>query len=134
MSNLSNSDALAEFRRVMMPMIRKVMPAMLAQEITGVQPMSTPQQMEIGETYLNDANLYSKPGDPVEYYWAKPPAPSIFNMSLFKTVKDTDDLFREMRNWTTETFGEVGGSWLYIDSKFCFTNEADRMLFVLRWK
>lgn len=140
MANLNNDDALAEFQRVMMPMIRKVMPAMLAQEIMGVQPMNPflpPPEMTTGETYLYEASDYATKSDEVEYYWAKPPQPSIQSMrfSTGGTLMDgAINTFEEMRNWTTETFGEIGGSWLYIDNKFCFTNEADRMLFVLRWK
>ena len=134
-----SDDTLAEFQRVLIPMIRKVMPAMVAADITGVQPLGPPfwpQEMEIGETYLNDAAAYSTADDAVEYYWAKPPMPSIMTMRLNGTggLTDSSEKFNAMTEWTKETFGEVGGRWLYINNKFCFTNEADRMLFVLRWK
>lgn len=134
------NDTLSEFQRVMIPMIRKVVPAMIATELTGVQPMSGPPfwptQMEIGETYLNDADSYSNPGDPVEYYWAKPPLESIFTMKFNSTsgFNTGAGKLQEMIAWADETFGNDKNIWLRLNGKFCFTKEADRMLFVLRWK
>ena len=39
------TDSLDEFRKIMLPMIRKVLPATIAQEIVGVQPMVMPKMI-----------------------------------------------------------------------------------------
>ena len=35
------TDSLEEFRKIMLPMIRKILPTTIAQEIVGVQPMAS---------------------------------------------------------------------------------------------
>ena len=53
-----------------------------------------------------------------------------------------DKLWEDMENWCTETFGEIpedgvwtpGARWYANNSKFWFRDEADLLLFTLRWQ
>ena len=119
------SNSLIDAHRVLLPMIRKLMPNLIANEIVGVQPMQRPRSLETGETYL--------PEKEVEYYWAQPSVVSIFTMKV--EGMELSEL-KPIIEWCTETFGPVGESsgWLLSDGKFYFANEADRTLFVIRWQ
>lgn len=36
-------------------------------------------------------------------------------------------------NWMQEHYGEIGEGWDYHRTKFWFTNERDKLVFVLMW-
>ena len=118
----------AEFRKIMIPMIRRVIPGTITQEIVGVQPMSWPEGLVTGETYKNDAAAYSNPGDEVEHYWVTT-NPSIFSYN------GIDSEISQQWKWCVETFGEPSeqGRWFMRDGRDMFVDEQDRTMFILRW-
>lgn len=118
---------------VLLPMIRKVLPNLIAQDILGVQPMSAPRQNE-PMTYGNDLNTLGQ-----EVYWVKPAyvsPSSIFTLRVNyssvtpspKKAPDPDD----MLDWCAEFL--VRDDWYISDGVFFFLKESDRTAFVLRWE
>jgi hypothetical protein len=124
-----DADAVAVIGKIIMPMIRKVAPAMIAQQILSVQPMTsviTNGELQLGTAFLGG----SKEGEWFTISFTKP-----FSFYFGKPEKKTD----EYRNWCIATFGESYNHltdqcfWFERDDRFYFRNEADRMLFVLKW-
>ena len=111
---------LTDFKSVLLPMIRKVVPALIAQEIVGVQPMMAPvaEPTEIG---------YSEP-----YFWVKPSG----IISIWANVVSRNASILE---WCIQTYGPqedwtvTDRRWFGSDRKFYFKNEKDRTLFLLKW-
>lgn len=119
-----------ELAKILMPLIRKIVPAQIAAEMVGVQPMYGPLDnvlhIETGETYKNDAVLYSRAGDEVEYYWVA----LRFNYLHIDRVK-----LEELLAWCHATYGKENADdgWHYSDHKIFFTDPAHRTVFLLRW-
>lgn len=127
-----DEDAVQAFAKIMIPMIRKVAPAMIAQQIISVQPMTMPHQNKVelrcGTAYLGG----KKKGDWFTVYIA---IPFRFNASTSMghgaTVKKIKD---DYHKWTEETFGpESNDTWFERDDRYYFRSEADQSLFVLKW-
>jgi hypothetical protein len=125
-----------DLQKIILPMIRKVLPGVIAADIVGVQPMSGMAKipLETGETYKNDAVAYSEPGDEIEYYWVKPEEQtSVFSLN--------DEIARNnsILEWCNDTYGPMEDwsvtdrRWFASNRKFYFRDEADRTMFVLRW-
>jgi hypothetical protein len=96
--------------RIMIPMIRKVMPNLIAQQITGVQPMSSPS----GHRHRMDIyfpKTYNKKHWPYQYV----------------ITQDS----REAERWCWDRF--KGRYWNNYGRKFVFKREKDAVLFALRW-
>lgn len=112
------------FAKIMLPLIRKIVPATVAQEIVGVQPMSSPFEFTIGEGYYEDGKYF---------YWAKPP------MMVGQVFAYGSPLENDCYAWCQETFGECGNPstddylWFYYASKYYFSREEERTMFILRW-
>ena len=131
-----NDDTAKALRKVMIPMIRKAVPGLIAQGIVSVQPIIFPTRipMETGETYKNDAVAYSNPGDEVEYYWVKPSS----DFSLF-SIDTQYERNNQIFDWCVETYGTLHSwavpdrRWFGSDQKYYFRDEADRTLFILKW-
>lgn len=112
--------------KVLIPIIRKVMPQVIAESIVNIQPMTVPKLlMETGEGYYENGTVY--------YYWAKI---SVVAFDLRDSVKKNEEILQ----WCFETYGAPGlwdlndgQRWMSTNAKYYFANESDRMLFVLKW-
>lgn len=144
MSDDDSEKQKQHYRNVVIPLIRQIVPGMIAQQIVGVQPMSTDgsSKMELGETHNMDGT--------VEFYWVKPsqgPTEHIFSFKYNFPAKPDE---RKQRNldileWCSQTYGPRGiwgvdidnpngTRWFASDQKYYFRNESDRTMFVLRWE
>ena len=134
---------MTEYNKVLMPVIRKVYPTLIAQQIIGVQPMSistTETPIETGETYVDEATSYATEANTVEFYWVKPKMPST-NLFTFNStsVKERLDSDTEIYEWACTTFGwpsdpsEPVAVWMRSNQKYYFKNAEDRLMFVMRW-
>lgn len=106
------------------------MPSMIANDIVGVQPMFdvVHAEMKTGETYVDEASMYGEAnGALVEWYWVKPGF-------RFANMHYEIALQEDRKQWCIHTFGDAGQNWEFNAGKFCFANEADRTMFVLKWK
>lgn len=133
------------YLNVVIPMLRQITPTALAQQIVGVQPMSTDgsSEMELGETLNMDGT--------VEFYWVKPsqgPSENIFSLRFNRLTAAAEN--RRQRNldileWCFQTYGPRGiwgvdidnpngTRWCASDQKYYFRNESDRTMFMLRWE
>lgn len=110
-----------EFAKILLPMIRKVVPGVIAQDIIGVQPMMDPNVFTIGEG-LRSGEKY--------FYWARPP------VNIGQVFSYGSPLENDCYRWCHETFGEINDTspWFYLESKYYFAREEDRTMFVLKWQ
>ena len=108
--------------KVILPVIRNIMPDIIAEEILGVQPM-TSQLMSVG-TMDHACSTW---------YWVTPP----YNLDI-----GWDDMVsrnKEIQEWCDEIYGDKGDwsdpdcRWWTSNRKYIFKNEEDRTMFVLRW-
>lgn len=107
----------------MLPMIRRVTPALIAQEILGVQPM-----MPVKRMYTTGVDYSSENPFEVEWYWVETTAPFIFSMRLNNVPPLTN-----IGEWCKETFGDDQITWKTHLSKYSFKEEEMRTMFILRW-
>lgn len=110
--------------KVILPVMRNIIPDIIAREIIGVQPM-TSQPMTVGE--LDHACS--------TWYWARPP----YDPGGIFDYDGTQRRVREIEDWIEETCGPRGDwhdpdcRWWASNRKYIFKNEEDRTMFVLRW-
>lgn len=110
--------------KVILPVIRNIMPNLIAEEIVGVQSM-TRQSMTVGEVDHACST----------WYWAKPPYDP---GGLFDYAR-TEQHVQDIEAWIKETCGPRGDwhdpdcRWWASNGKYIFKNEEDRTMFVLRW-
>jgi hypothetical protein len=110
--------------KVILPVIRNVMPHIIAEEILGVQPM-TRQPMTIG-TVDHACSTW---------YWVKPD----YDPGEIFEYTATRRRVAEIEAWIEETCGPRGSwhepdcRWWASDRKYIFKNKEDRTMFVLRW-
>ena len=108
--------------KVILPVIRNTMPNIIAEEIPGVQPM-TSQPMTVGENY-NKARAE---------FWVTP----AYNIGI--PWEDTVERNRAIREWCENTYGPKGDwhdpdcRWHASNHRYIFHNEEDRTMFILRW-
>ena len=105
----------AEATKVLLPIVKRMLPNIIAADIVGVQPM-VPKEMQIGFT------------DGIDHpYWVEPMASpaSIFNYNAF------DEKHQEQLDWCVETFNDE--DWMASSYKFFFKEEKHRDWFVVRW-
>lgn len=103
-------------------MVRKHYPALIAQQICGVQPMST------------DTGIIFKPG-----YRPEPPKYK-FSRAKWYMVKFNWHESEEVYEWCTQRFGphpkkpDVWSRWkVHYGDQIQFRDEKDYVMFVLRW-
>lgn len=104
------------YTKVIIPMIRKLMPTLVASQIVGVQPMSMsvkgPRLQSRDEPY----NMYPYIAQRHNTMW---------NLGFDK--KDLDDMIE----WCHATFHSC--DWHYSTGNFFFRNEPDRIMFMMKW-
>lgn len=123
-----NQDAVDVVGKIIMPMIRKVMPSVIAHQILSVQPMIplSPNKTELrcGTAYLAG----KKAGDWFTVFVVPP-----FRF-VTKGMLTASELKSEHYKWAQATFGpETNETWFERDSRFYFRKESDQTMFVLRW-
>ena len=110
--------------KVIMPSIKSIIPKIIAQEIVGVQPM-TSQPMTVGE--MDHACS--------TWYWAQPAS----NPGEIFELDKTRQYYHDIETWIEEHCGPQGSwhdpdcRWWASNRKYIFKNKEDRTLFVLRW-
>lgn len=112
----NTDETQAEAMKVLLPLIRKVSPTLIADDIVNVQPMVAPKVMQTGFA------------DGIDHpYWVEPLASpgALFHYGKF------DAKHQEQIDWCLETFKEE--DWMASSYKFYFKEEKDRDWFVLRW-
>jgi hypothetical protein len=97
--------------KIMIPMLRKVMPNIIAQQITGVQPMT-------GSYFSYENNWLFQNHN--KKYWPYQHTPSSF-ISI-----------RDMERWCWNNISH-GRYWRNYGNKFAFKRKEDAALFILRW-
>lgn len=111
------SDDLNEHSKVIMPLIRKVMPSLIASQIVGVQPMSSP----MGEIWGMDT-LYRRFQIISQY--------ELDTGEIWYKVTVTN----EIQAWLEETFNE-GVDFRITESDYAIAvNIPDRVLVLLKLK
>ena len=115
-------------QQVLRQMIRKIMPASLAQQLMSVQPMT----VQVGEIFNYTPNPKYK-FSRAKWYEAISAADM---SSPWPFVKYS----REQYSWCIEQFGpsplhpDAWCRWYMIDDHYRFRDEKDYVLFILRWK
>ena len=118
---------------ILLPMIRKTMPGLIAQQIVGVQPMSNPTGMIYGMNSIFDTiiktcmEVVEIDDVMVEYYAVKIP------YGYFSKHNVEND---EIVEWCKTTFNDelITNRWYSLSSgTYLFKNEEDRNWFLLRW-
>lgn len=122
MSNLPE-----EYAKVIIPMVRTLMPDMIARDIVSVQPMAMGniRKTTTGiDTYAN-----------VTWHWV-----SHYNRNWLNW-DDTVDHNKEVEEWVIQTFGkrttdwpEATDRWFASDGKYYFRDESDLLAFMLKWE
>lgn len=123
---------LEKFRKVLLPMVKKMHPTTLANDIAGVQPMSidTVVPMETGE--------YHNTEEGADYHWVSPPNPYAWWLASGTSEKSRAH-FKAIMDWCNDTYGPSqdwafrNRRWYANDRKYYFRNESDRTMFILRW-
>ena len=105
----------AEFLKVLLPMIRKIVPDLIASELASVQPMTAGPTGKL-QTREEPHNMY--------------PYIAQRHQSMWDLGFEGKDLVA-MKEWCTEAFSS--NSWHYNQGNFYFRNEADRTMFMMRW-
>lgn len=106
----------ANATKVLLPIVKRMLPNIIAQDIVNVQPMTASRALTVGTT------------DGIEHpYWVEiPNGPgTLFN---FKAL---DKLHMERTNWCIKTFDD--DDWMASSFKFYFKHEKDRDWFIMRW-
>jgi len=121
---------IGNFQKVLIPMIRHVMPTILAQSLVNVQPMTMediPDEHLIGECPFK-FDRYTKE---TTAYWVNPKLPR-------RADRHASNM--EMHNWCVKIFGppdilhpHIGIRWTKDGRKYCFRKKSDRTIFLLRW-
>ena len=119
-----DQDAVNVVGKIIMPMIRRVMPNIIANQILSVQPMALPSsklELRLGTAYLDG----SKKGDWHTVFVVLP-----FIFAIKGELKGPN----KHLDWCKQTFGEESNdTWFMRDDRYYFRNEADQAMFVLRW-
>ena len=112
--------------KVIIPLIRKVYPDMLADQLISVQPMTAAGGVSnvVKGRQTADKNHWHAEYDRFNEY----PYSVTDTLRHPWTATDKD---QEMDTWCATSFN--GGSWHRTGQTYRFKNEEDRTLFILRW-
>jgi hypothetical protein len=113
-------------RNFMLPVIRNILPAMIARDILGVQPMTGDTGSIFSIEYKKDTRVWSKK----KYK---------FSRAKWYEASFIDD-YDDVRQWCIEHFGphprkpDAWSRWNHkYEYKILFRDEDDYILFVLKW-
>lgn len=115
-----------EFNKGILPLIRQIIPNVVARELVSVQPMSAPSFMDFANNYslsLETGVSHDPENEMPEWYWVK-------------CHHVLSDELNAMIKWCDSSFGKIGGELWQLDISqrtFLFTYERDQMLFLLKW-
>jgi hypothetical protein len=109
-----------ELAKIVLPIIKNVVPQIIAEELVSVQPINVfgPSKVETGYTEGID-----------NPYWVK--MPRNITMTSVRGVEKYYDKSAEYQKWCSETFPK--GDYVIIGVSYHFKYEKDRDWFVLRW-
>lgn len=118
--------------KILIPLIRNIVPKLIAQDIVGVQPM-TASTAQVFSWHGEDTKDRIITGEDFTYkqpYWVQPELGGLFSKRY--------DRYQEINDWCNKTFGASTEAWnnprwSASNRKYWFKYEKDRMLFVLRW-
>lgn len=115
-SSITGKPNTEDTKNVLLPIVNRMLPSVIAHDIVGVQPMSGVTKITVGTTEGID-----------HPYWADSPnsVGAIFNIEAF------DEKHKEQTDWCLETFADE--DWVASSFKFYFKNKKDRDWFVMRW-
>jgi hypothetical protein len=100
-------------QQVLIPMIRKVMPGLIAHQITGVQPMgNAPRVVSYTDNWF--FRVHNKK------YWP-------YQFTPYNSTS-----IGKMERWCWDNISH-GRYWRNYGNKFAFKRKEDAALFVLRW-
>ena len=97
--------------KIMIPMLRKALPNLMAHSIAGVQPMT-------GSYFSYENNWFFQNHN--KKYWPYQHTPSSFIP------------IRDMERWCWDNISH-GRYWRNYGNKFAFKRKGDAALFILRW-
>jgi hypothetical protein len=100
----------ANGQKILLPMIRKVMPTIMAQQIVGVQPMTNNLGIFNRLLYKN----FNKKYWPYQYF-----------------IDDKTYRISDVERWCWDQF--KGRYWNNYGRNFVFKREKDAVMFALRW-
>ena len=106
---------MSDYTKILIPLIRNLMPQVIASQIVGVQPMSIEPPTRL-QAHDEPFNMY--------------PWIAQRHIALWDLGFDAKDL-EDMKAWCVTTL--QSSSWHYLQGKFFFRNETDRTMFMLRW-
>ena len=115
-------------QQILMPIIRQVYPALIAQSIVGVQPMTD----SVGEIFTMRASY--KPQSKYKFSRAKWYEAEFWDLSALP-----DTSLKSKSDWCKEQFGphpknpDAWSRWYISHTKIYFRDEKDYTMFVLRW-
>lgn len=114
-------------QNIMMPLIQKLMPSLIAQQIIGVQPMTGPTGSIFTMRYA-DPNI-----DKFHKKYK-------FSRAKWYIAEFDEKDYSEVDKWCTAQFGphpkrpDAWSRWIHkYESSIHFRDEKDYVLFVLRW-
>lgn len=116
-------------QKILIPIIRKILPVNLAQEILSVQPMTGPSKI-----FTLRANYNRKPKynfSRAKWYEA--------DREMVKTKSAYVKYSTEQFSWCVAQFGpqpnypDAWSRWYMINDRFRFRDEKDYIWFMLRW-
>ena len=117
--------------KVIIPLIRKVYPAMLADQIISIQAMD----MDLSSLYPSQIKiLKGRPGSNKVEWHTEDDRFDEYPYSVSDTLWHPwvpTGMDCEMDAWCAASFN--GGSWHRTGQTYRFKNEEDRTLFILRW-
>lgn len=129
---MSEEKEMKDLAKVLIPMIRRTLPGLVAQSITGVQPMSTSSMIPFDQgTVLNSDQT-------IKWYWVRLPY-EYDPGKIFKynntTVHAETNTVDEKEVWLKEMFGEPSvDRWIVHDKEYHFRYQEDLAVFLLRWR
>ena len=108
-----------EFQRVLIPMIQRILPNVIASELVNVQPMSAPQGSIFGS---GSKKFISEESENKDFpYHAR-----------FDGWYVSEDFREEVLKWLSDTFHNKD-NYGVLGNTVMFKREEDRTMFMLRW-
>ena len=57
-----------------------------------------------------------------------------YHVKYPRTINWYDGDWRELSDWCSSSIGKSAKDWEYMDNSFFFTNERDKLMFIMRWR